>query len=425
MSANNVALPDSDSEDELPPGWEERVTADGCVYYVNHATEGTQWTHPRTGVKKKVSGDLPLGWEKSVSEDGKITFYNKDTHVKTYTDPRIVFAKEEKENPLDIRQKYDHSTKALQILHGRDLSNYNAIVTGANTGIGFETARSLALHGCRVILACRSLDKANDAISKILTEKPSAQCIAMELDLCRLKSVKKFAEEYQKKFRSLNILVLNAGVFGLGFSHTEDGFETTFQVNHLAHFYLTLQLENALIKGAKLFARVVVVSSESHRYSYITKDTISKSVLSVENYSDFWAMTAYNDTKLCNVLFGEKLATLWYKYKIAVFILHPGNLIYTDISRYWWPYRLLFTLVRPFTKSLQQGAATSIYCATSLDLSLPVSGSYFNNCCRCPPSKAAQDEALATKLWKLSEEMIQSVVSTWLEETTERGEVVF
>ncbi|XP_017298608.1 WW domain-containing oxidoreductase [Diaphorina citri] len=206
---------------------------------------------------------------------------------------------------------------------------------------GFETARSLALHGCRVILACRSLDKANDAISKILTEKPSAQCIAMELNLCRLKSVKKFAEEYQKKFRSLNILVLNAGVFGLGFSHTEDGFETTFQVNHLAHFYLTLQLENALIKGAKLFARVVVVSSESHR--------INK----------------------------------------------------------------------------QQGAATSIYCATSLDLSLPVSGSYFNNCCRCPPSKAAQDEALATKLWKLSEEMIQSVVSTWLEETTERGEVVF
>lgn len=87
----------------------------------------------------------------------------------------------------------------------------------------------------------------------------------MELNLCRLKSVKKFAEEYQKKFRSLNILVLNAGVFGLGFSHTEDGFETTFQVNHLAHFYLTLQLENALIKGAKLFARVVVVSSESHR----------------------------------------------------------------------------------------------------------------------------------------------------------------
>ncbi|XP_017298607.1 WW domain-containing oxidoreductase-like [Diaphorina citri] len=160
----------------------------------------------------------------------------------------------------------------------------------------------------------------------------------MELDLCRLKSVKKFAEEYQKKFRSLNILVLNAGVFGLGFSHTEDGFETTFQVNHLAHFYLTLQLENALIKGAKLFARVVVVSSESHRYSYITKDTISKSVLSVENYSDFWAMTAYNDTKLCNVLFGEKLATLWYKYKIALSSRHCCWKI--TVSKKWWRFGL-------------------------------------------------------------------------------------
>lgn len=71
-----------------------------------------------------------------MDEDGKIMFRNNNTGVETYTDPRIVFAKEEKENPLDIRQRFDHSTKALQILHGRDLSNYTAIVTGANTGIG-------------------------------------------------------------------------------------------------------------------------------------------------------------------------------------------------------------------------------------------------------------------------------------------------
>lgn len=88
------------------------------------------------------------------------------------------------------------------------------------------------------------------------------------------------------------------------------------------------------------------------RYSYITKDTISPSTLSIDSCSNYWAMAAYNNSKLCNILFGEKLATLWYKHKIAVFILHPGNMIYTDISRYWWPYRVLFTLVRPFTKSL-------------------------------------------------------------------------
>lgn len=403
---NNVA-PDSDSEDELPPGWEERVTGDGCVYYVNHASEGTQWTHPRTGVKKTVSGDLPLGWEKSVDEDGKIMFRNNNTGVETYTDPRIVFAQEEKENPLDIRQRYDHSTKALQILHGRDLSNYTAIVTGANTGIGFETARSLALHGCRVILACRNLEKAEDAIDRIRAQKSTAQCFAMKLDLARLESVEEFARDFERRHRSLNILICNAGVFGLGFSTTEDGFETTFQVNHLSHFHLTRLLENALIRGAKVFARVVIVASESHRYSYITKDTISPSTLSIDSCSNYWAMAAYNNSKLCNILFGEKLATLWYKHKIAVFILHPGNMIYTDISRYWWPYRLLFTLVRPFTKSLEQGASTSIYCATSLDLCLQASGSYFNNCCRCPPSKTAQDEGLANQLWKISGEMLQ------------------
>uniref|UniRef100_A0A8D8ZKF4 WW domain-containing oxidoreductase n=1 Tax=Cacopsylla melanoneura TaxID=428564 RepID=A0A8D8ZKF4_9HEMI len=425
MSNNNVGVPDSDSEDELPPGWEERVTADGCVYYVNHATEGTQWTHPRTGVKKTVSGDLPMGWEKTVDSEGKITFFNKDTHVKTYTDPRIVFASEEKENPLDIRQKYDHSTKALQILHGRDLSNYNAIVTGANTGIGFETARSLALHGARVILACRNLESAAHAIARIQAEKSTAQCVSMEIDLTSLSSVRQFAREYKRRYRTLNILILNAGVFGLGYSHTVDDYETTFQVNHLSHFFLTMQLEDVLIKGAKVFARVVVVSSESHRHSLITKDNITKSYLSIDKYSDYWAMGVYNNSKLCNVLFGEKLATLWYKHGIAVFIVHPGNLIYTDISRYWWPYRLLFTLVRPFTKSLQQGAATSIYCATSLDLSLPVSGSYFNNCCRCPPSSAAQDEVLASVLWKMSEEMVQDVTKQWTEEMSSSEEVVF
>ncbi|KAL1460021.1 hypothetical protein WDU94_011961, partial [Cyamophila willieti] len=206
---------------------------------------------------------------------------------------------------------------------------------------GFETARSLALHGARVILACRNLDSAAYAIARIQAEKSTVQCVAMEIDLASLRSVRQFAQEYKRRYRTLNILILNAGVFGLGFSHTGDGYETTFQVNHLSHFFLTMQLEDVLIKGAKVFARVVVVSSESHRFSQ------------------------------------------------------------------------------------QQGAATSIYCATSLDLSLPVSGSYFNNCCRCPPSKAAQDEILANVLWKMSEDMVQDVTKQWTEEGTNSEEVVF
>lgn len=140
------------------------------------------------------------------------------------------------------------------------------MITGANTGIGFETARSLAKHGCNVIFACRNLNAANDAIDKIKQEKLSAgeACEAIHLDLARLKSVIECANTIKTKYKVLDMLILNAGVFGLPFSKTEDGFETIFQVNHLSQFYLTLLLEPLLCTGS----RVVIVSSESHRYVF-------------------------------------------------------------------------------------------------------------------------------------------------------------
>lgn len=91
---NNPGGAETDSEDELPPAWEERVTNDGNVYYLNHQTKTTQWTHPRTNKMKKVSGNLPYGWEKIVEEDGKILFVNAEKNVQSFTDPRLAFAEE-------------------------------------------------------------------------------------------------------------------------------------------------------------------------------------------------------------------------------------------------------------------------------------------------------------------------------------------
>ncbi|XP_075212435.1 WW domain-containing oxidoreductase isoform X2 [Lycorma delicatula] len=363
-----------------------------------HSNKETQWTHPRTAKKKRVNGELPFGWVKEVNEDGKIIYIDKENGRTTYTDPRLAFAVEEKEFPMDIRQRFDSSTTARQILQGRDLSGKTAVVTGANCGIGFETARALALHGCTVVFACRSYEKGEEAIKKIKTERQQVKCITTEIDLGSFKSVQNFATSFKKRFKTLDILILNAGVFGLPYTNTVDGLETVIQVNHLSHVYLTLLLEEPLSKAAP--SRVVVVSSESHRYTNLSADTVSENVLSPTS-SSYWSMMAYNNSKLCNILFANKLAQKWQSKGICVYSLHPGNLISSYLSRYWWPYRLFFALVRPFTKSLEQAASSTVYCATALELE-NVTALYVNNCFPCNASNLARDETLAAKVWDIS-----------------------
>ncbi|XP_044726701.1 WW domain-containing oxidoreductase [Chrysoperla carnea] len=400
-------LPETDSEDEIPPGWEERVTTDGSVFYVNHGLKSTQWTHPRTGKKKFVSGNLPFGWEKCVDENtGKIFFVDHENKRTTYTDPRLAFATEEKEHPYDLRQKFDASSTALQILHGKDLSGQVALVTGANTGIGFETARSLARHGCKVIFACRNMDAADEAIKRIADEKADAakNCDCMRLNLASFADVRSFAEGVIEKYKRIDMLILNAGVFGMDYSTTRDGYETTFQVNHLSHYYLTRLLSKLLGKNS----RVIILSSESHRFANLDINNISPETLSPLE-TQYWSMMAYNNSKLCNILFANELSRLWEGRAISVFVVHPGNMISTDLSRHWWGWKLLFLIVRPFTKSLQQGASTTVYCATARELS-GLTGLYFNNCHICNVSDNAKSSELAKRLWDISADMIKAKI---------------
>ncbi|GFY72552.1 WW domain-containing oxidoreductase [Trichonephila inaurata madagascariensis] len=343
-------LPDTDSEDELPPGWEERATLDGKVYYANHVTKSTQWSHPRTGKKKKVTGELPHGWEKKVTDDGNVFYVDHINHKTTYTDPRLAFAVEEKEFPTDIRQRFDASTHALQILHGRDLGGKVAVITGSNCGIGYETARALAYHGCEIYFACRNRESTMEAMERICKERPNSIVHYIHLDLASFKSIEEFCIKFEREKKNINMLILNAGTFGLPFSHTEDGFEATFQVNHLGHFYLVKLLTPLLLKSAP--CRVVVLSSESHRQSFITAQNISEERLSPKTANGFYSIIAYNDSKLCNLLFSNELNRRLSTFKIFSNAVHPGNLVSSYLSRNWWLYRLLFAFVRPFTKSL-------------------------------------------------------------------------
>ncbi|XP_012274612.1 WW domain-containing oxidoreductase isoform X2 [Orussus abietinus] len=386
-------LNDSDSEDELPPGWEERATLDGNVYYVNHYTKGTQWTHPRTGRKKIVEGELPSGWDRCVSDDGKILFVDHMNRTTTYTDPRLAFATEYREVSQPVRQRFDGSSTALSVLHGRDLRGKLALITGANTGIGFETARSLALHGCGIVLACRDIKKAEEAAKRIQQEKEHTFCDTLQLDLNSLHSVREAAEKFKQKYKTLHILILNAGVFAIPYTITEDGYEAVFQINHLSHFYLTLLLEHPLRCCRN--ARVVVVSSESHRFSSIQSvEDIHPLTLSPPSYK-YWSMGAYNDSKLCNILFAQELAKRWpSKYRKCNITLR------VEISAVYEKIQFI---------SQEQAASTSVFCATAPELE-GATGVYFNNCYRCEPSNAALDPTLATRLWNVSQEMIISVV---------------
>lgn len=313
-------------------------------------TKLTQWKHPRTGKKKKVSGELPFGWGKHTDDTGKILYVDHENRRTTYTDPRLAFAIEEKDHPNDFRQRFDASSTALQVLHGRDLSGQTAIITGANTGIGFETAKSLSRHGCHVIFACRNVSLAENAIEEIAKERNRAadDCTVLKCDLSSLSDVLAFAEEVKRRYKVINMLILNAAVFALPYSTTIDGYETTFQVCHLSHFYLTLLLQPLFITGT----RIIVVSSESHRFANLNIESISKTTLSPDNSSKYWHMMAYNNAKLCNILFALELSKRWQATGISVFSLHPGNMVSSQLSRNWWLYRLFFAIVRPFTKSL-------------------------------------------------------------------------
>ncbi|XP_048648553.1 WW domain-containing oxidoreductase isoform X3 [Marmota marmota marmota] len=347
-----AGLDDTDSEDELPPGWEERTTKDGWVYYANHTEEKTQWEHPKTGKRKRVAGDLPYGWEQETDENGQVFFVDHINKRTTYLDPRLAFTVDDNPTKPTSRQRYDGSTTAMEILQGRDFSGKVVVVTGANSGIGFETAKSFALHGAHVILACRNMARASEAVSRILEEWHKAKVEAMTLDLALLRSVQHFAEAFKAKNVSLHVLVCNAAAFALPWSLTKDGLETTFQVNHLGHFYLVQLLQDVLCRSAP--ARVVVVSSESHRFTDINNSSgkLDFSRLSLSQ-GEYWAMLAYNRSKLCNILFSNELHRRLSPRGVTSNAVHPGNMMYSSIHRHWWVYTLLFTLARPFTKSME------------------------------------------------------------------------
>ncbi|KAG6384322.1 hypothetical protein SASPL_155873 [Salvia splendens] len=325
---------------------------------------------------------------------------------------------------------------AQDVTQGIDGSSLSAIVTGASSGIGQETARVLALRGVDVIMAVRNVESGKKVKETILKESPKAKIEVMELDLSSLASVRKFASEYNSLGLPLNLLINNAGVMATPFMLSQDNIEMQFATNHLGHFLLT----NLLLENMKKTAnesgkegRIVIVSSEAHRYTYREGIRFDK----INDSSSYNSMLAYGQSKLANVLHANELTRLFqvingsptnyglaltsYELyvpgrfnmaaeegvKITANSLHPGA-IATNLLRHHGIIEGLVNWVgKYFIKNIPQGAATTCYVALHPEVE-GVSGKYFLNSNVGQPSNLSSDIQLAKKLWDFSLKMANS-----------------
>lgn len=277
------------------------------------------------------------------------------------------------------------------------------IVTGANAGIGYETALDLAKRGARVILACRDMNRANKAVDNIIAEYPNAKVEVELLDLGNLKSVKEFCERIKKKLNRLDILINNGGITYQANLKTVDGFDARFQVNHLSHFYITLTLIDLLKTSAP--SRVVSVSSKLF-------ETVSLEWDDLNCDKNFAVMKSYSQSKLAKVLFTKELAKRYKDAGITSVCLHPGVIrsdIWQNLNTNYKIVSILYKMLTPvmwlFLKDTKQGAQTTIYCA--VDDQVPEhNGGFFIDCKLTPTKNKDINAESAERMWKVSSKML-------------------
>lgn len=274
-----------------------------------------------------------------------------------------------------------------------------AIVTGANSGLGFETAHALAAKGATVVLACRNQEKAQKALAELKKAVPHAKAEVMPLDLADLTSVRAFAAAFQAKYSQLNLLINNAGVMMTPQGQTKDGFETQFGANHLGHFALTGLLMPVLRATPR--ARVVNVSSMMHLFGKMNFDDLQ----STRRYNP---SRAYGQSKLANLLFTRALNEYFRREGISAVATaaHPG----------WASTNLqaqdgLFARLNPyFAQDAASGALPTLYAATMNAQANDFAGPSQLMGLRGSPqwvgmSKAAQSDTDARRLWQVSQEL--------------------
>jgi NAD(P)-dependent dehydrogenase (short-subunit alcohol dehydrogenase family) len=287
----------------------------------------------------------------------------------------------------------------VEELHGETI-----VITGGNAGIGKETAVGLASAGARVVVTARNAERGRAARDEVAHRSGSSTVEVMPLDLASFASIRSFAAELLDRHDRIDVLVNNAGLIHRRRTVTQEGFETTFGVNHLGHFLLTDLLLDRLRASAP--ARVLVVSSDAHKGARHGLDF--EDLQSERRYR--WGQ-AYGKSKLANIYFARELARRLDGSGVTVNALHPG-FVRSEFGRggdlgpvYGFGIRFI---AGPFAISPEKGARTPIYLASSPEVEGATRGYYFR-CRPTAPSKVAQDDAAARRLWDASEQLIASV----------------
>ncbi|MGE5458571.1 MAG: oxidoreductase [Methanococcaceae archaeon] len=280
-----------------------------------------------------------------------------------------------------------------------------AIITGSNTGLGFEAAKALAGKNMKIIMACRDLEKAQNARRSILSTFPGADIEIMIVDLSKLSSVRDFAQKFMSKYNRLDVLVNNAGIMMPPYSLTEDGFESQMGVNYLSHFLLTGLLLKIINQTRG--SRIVMVSSIAHKKGSINFDDLQWT----KSYNP---IKAYRQSKLACLVFAFELQRRLAKTSSGAIAVaaHPGMSM-TDLVRDFpkWMFIVGKPFISLFTHHPEKGALPIVYASVSQDVK---EGEYFGPqgfsewkgvTGRAYSTPLSHDEQLAKRLWKESEKL--------------------
>ncbi|MBL8643034.1 MAG: SDR family NAD(P)-dependent oxidoreductase [Rhodospirillaceae bacterium] len=303
--------------------------------------------------------------------------------------------------PGAVRSQFDKKSTAEQVTEGLDLTGKTVLITGCNSGLGFETMRVMMLRGAHVLGLARSKDKAAEAIASVAAMpgvKGKGTPFACELQ--DFATVAAAADEVNKLEMPIDVLMTNAGIMALQKPEQVNGIEKHFVVNHLGHFILVNRLMEK-VKAAPQ-GRFVVVSSMGYRWAPEAGIEFDN----LDGTRDYTPNKMYGQSKLANGLMSLELAKRLAGTATTSNAIHPG-VINTNLGRHFpWYVRVAASLIGwTFMKTVEEGAATQSYVATAPALST-TSGLYFEDCNPViPQTKAMQDPDLAAKLWAKSEEL--------------------